>query len=38
LTEQEEAQAGGTAKGEREVGSPLSRRPDVGLGPGTLGS
>ena len=25
------------AKGEGEAGSPLSREPDAGLGPGTLG-
>ena len=40
LTEQESegAQAGGAAEGEGEAGSSLSREPNVGLNPRTLGS
>ena len=34
----ERAQAGGAAEGEGEAGSLLSREPDVGLNPRTLGS
>ena len=30
--------SGGGAEGEREADSPLSREPDVGLDPRTLGS
>ena len=38
LFERERAQAGRGAEGEGEADSPLSREPDVGLDPGTLGS
>ena len=38
LTERERAQARGAAKGEGETGSSLSREPDMGLDPRTLGS
>ena len=38
LTESERAQAGGTAEGEGEAGSPLSREPNMGLNSRTLGS
>ena len=39
LTQTERAQAGGAAaEGEREAGFRLSREPDAGLGPRTLGS
>jgi len=34
----ERAQAGGAAEGEGEAYSPLSREPDMGLDPRTLGS
>jgi len=37
LTEKEHEQRGG-ARGEEEAGSPLSREPDAGLEPRTLGS
>ena len=37
-TERQRAQAGVTAEGEAEVGSPLSKEPDVGLRPRTLRS
>ena len=36
--ERERAQAGGEAEGEGEAGSLLSREPDVGFNPRTLGS
>ena len=36
--ERESRQAGEAAEGEGEAGSPLSREPDVGLDPTTLGS
>ena len=36
--EREKARAGGRAEGEREADSPLSREPDAGLDPRTLGS
>ena len=38
LTEYKRAQAGGAAEGEGEAGSLLSREPDAGLHPRTLGS
>jgi len=38
LTEGKRAQAGGAGEGEGEAGSPLSREPDAGLDPRTLGS
>jgi len=34
----ERARAGGMAEGEGAAGSPLSREPDLGLDPRTLGS
>ena len=34
----ERAQVGGAAEGEGEAGSPLSREPNVGLNPRSLGS
>ena len=38
LTENERAQIGGTAEGEGEADSPLSREPNMGLNPRTLES
>ena len=37
MTERERAQAGEAAKGEGEADSPVSREPNVGLDPRTLG-
>ena len=36
--ERDRAQAGGEAEAEGEAGSPLSKEPDAGLDPRTLGS
>ena len=38
MRDRERAQAGGAAEEEREAGSPLSKEPDAGLDPRTLGS